>query len=368
MTTPTRGAARAPSANAAMGTPRACAVRCAEFIVDASEALDSVIGSRHERQGQVESNILRARECMRALAAVVAMMLRKEDEGEAGAGEDARRASVETRRLARKCEALERAVEKLRRDNVELEREVVEGRSAWFDEARRELDAALRRGAKSAASTSASAREKELERRCAMLQTQNNELRSEAVALEEDVVRAERVASRLQKENAVLLHATKAAKEEFKRLERFGKDTHRSGSDRDAVAALQRKVESMAGTIGDLSRMNAHLARDASTSRPSAPPADKKWVSEEARQASATAAAAATVFSAMANLKEVEAEEEKRQSTPSSPMRWLNEIERGMASTHLKSPDKNVASPRLPAYLGSPFGNSVASIARSPLR
>ena len=148
-----------------MGTPRACAVRCAEFIVDASEALDSVIGSRHERQGQVESNILRARECMRALAAVVAMMLRKEDEGEAGAGEDARRASVETRRLARKCEALERAVEKLRRDNVELEREVVEGRSAWFDEARRELDAALRRGAKSAASTSASAREKELERR-----------------------------------------------------------------------------------------------------------------------------------------------------------------------------------------------------------
>ena len=368
MTTPTRGAARAPSANAAMGTPRACAVRCAEFIVDASEALDSVIGSRHERQGQVESNILRARECMRALAAVVAMMLRKEDEGEADAGEDARRASVETRRLARKCEALERAVEKLRRDNVELEREVVEGRSAWFDEARRELDAALRRGAKSAASTSASAREKELERRCAMLQTQNNELRSEAVALEEDVVRAERVASRLQKENAVLLQATKAAKEEFKRLERFGKDTHRSGSDRDAVAALQRKVESMAGTIGDLSRMNAHLARDASTSRPSAPPADKKWVSEEARQASATAAAAATVFSAMANLKEVEAEEEKRQSTPSSPMRWLNEIERGMASTHLKSPDKNVASPRLPAYLGSPFGNSVASIARSPLR
>jgi chromosome segregation ATPase len=272
-------------------------------------------------------------------------MLRREDEGEAGE-DDARRASVETRRLARKCEALERAVAKLKKDNVELEREVIEGRSAWFDEARRELDAALRRGAKST-STSKSARETELERRCAMLQTQNNELRAEAIALEEDVVHAERVASKLQKENAVLLQATRAAKEEFKRLERRSKDSHRHGSDHSTVATLQRKVESMAGTIGELSRMNAHLARDSSTSsRPSA--------------------AAATVFSCMANLQDTE--EDKRQSAPSSPMRRMSEIERAMETVQLKSPNMSTSSPRLPAYLGSPFGNSVASIARSPLR
>ena len=360
-----RGAA-ASAAASATGTPRAFAVRCAEFIVDASEALDSVIASRQDgREGDIEANVVRARECMRALAALVALMLRREDEGEAGE-DDARRASVETRRLARKCEALERAVAKLKKDNVELEREVIEGRSAWFDEASRELDAALRRGAKST-STSKSARETELERRCAMLQTQNNELRAEAIALEEDVVHAERVASKLQKENAVLLQATRAAKEEFKRLERRSKDSHRHGSDHSTVATLQRKVESMAGTIGELSRMNAHLARDSSTSsRPSARPMDKTWVSEEAKQASATAAAAATVFSCMANLQDTE--EDKRQSAPSSPMRRMSEIERAMETVQLKSPNMSTSSPRLPAYLGSPFGNSVASIARSPLR
>ena len=202
----------------------------ARHIVRASEALDDALSVG--TSGQARRAVEEAREAVRQMAAacVSSGLVRSEEEEEEGSRS---KRDAETRRLKKRCDALERALVRERERSAELEREVISGRSAWFERARRELDAALRRG-QANASANANARDDELkrmEREIARLTAVNNALREEALALEADVVKTERLAKRLSKENALLLDVTRQAQEEFKRLDREnGKATRTTAS------------------------------------------------------------------------------------------------------------------------------------------
>lgn len=208
-----------------MKTRRYDAMDAARHIVRASEALDDALSVG--TSGQARRAVEEAREAVRRMAAacvssgLVVAREEEEDEEDAREGSKSKR-DAETRRLKKRCDALERALVRERERSAELEREVISGRSAWFEKARRELDAALRRG-QANANANASARNdevKRMEREIARLTAVNDALREEALALEADVVKTERLAKRLSKENALLLDVTRQAQEEFMRLDR----------------------------------------------------------------------------------------------------------------------------------------------------
>lgn len=197
----------------------------ARHIVRASEALDDALSVG--TSGQAKRAVEEAREAVRRMAAacvssgLVGAREDEEDEEDAREGSKSKR-DAEMRRLKKRCDALERALVRERERSAELEREVISGRSAWFEKARRELDAALRRG-QANANANANARDdevKRMEREIARLTAVNDALREEALALEADVVKTERLAKRLSKENALLLDVTRQAQEEFMRLDR----------------------------------------------------------------------------------------------------------------------------------------------------
>ena len=200
----------------------------ARHIVRASEALDDALSVG--TSGQARRAVEEAREAVRRMAAACVssgLVGKREEEEENDEDDDVGSKSkrdAETRRLKKRCEALERALVRERERSAELEREVISGRSAWFEKARRELDTALRRGQANAnASANANARDDEVKRmesEIARLTAVNDALREEALALEADVVKTERLAKRLSKENALLLDVTRQAQEEFMRLDR----------------------------------------------------------------------------------------------------------------------------------------------------
>jgi hypothetical protein len=205
----------------------------ARHIVRASEALDDALSVG--TSGPARRAVEEAREAVRRMAAACVssgLVGEREDEEDAWEGSKSKR-DAETRRLKKRCEALERALVRERERSAELEREVISGRSAWFEKARRELDAALRRG-QANANANANARDdevKRMEREIARLTAVNDALREEALALEADVVKTERLAKRLSKENALLLDVTRQAQEEFMRLDREnGKATRAAAS------------------------------------------------------------------------------------------------------------------------------------------
>lgn len=196
----------------------------ARHIVRASEALDDALSVG--TSGQARRAVEEAREAVRRMAAACVssgLVGEREEEDEEDARERSKsKRDAETRRLKKRCDALERALVRERERSAELEREVISGRSAWFEKARRELDAALRRG-QANANADANARDdevKRMEREIARLKAVNDALREEALALEADVVKTERLAKRLSKENALLLDVTRQAQEEFMRLDR----------------------------------------------------------------------------------------------------------------------------------------------------
>jgi len=195
----------------------------ARHIVRASEALDDALSVG--TSGQARRAVEEAREAVRRMAAacvssgLVGAREDEEDEEDAREGSKSKR-DAETRRLKKRCDALERALVRERERSAELEREVISGRSAWFEKARRELDAALRRGQANANANARDDEVKRMEREIARLKAVNDALREEALALEADVVKTERLAKRLSKENALLLDVTRQAQEEFMRLDR----------------------------------------------------------------------------------------------------------------------------------------------------
>jgi len=178
--------------------PALAAARC---VVAASEALEQSLA-----ESDVSPHVVDALEAVRALAGIIAPLA----SAEASGGRDGKEERTTTA-LRRRVDALERALRDARAREGELEREVIEGRSAWFAEAKKELDAALRsRGL-------GGDRERELGREVTRLASQCEQLRAECVELEDELVRSERARTRLERENAILLDAARAARKEFER-------------------------------------------------------------------------------------------------------------------------------------------------------
>ena len=146
--------------------------------------------------------------------------------------------------------------------------------------------------------------------------------------------------ARLRKENEVLMNATRAAREEFRRVERgrrrAGAVAEASDGGEAAAEARAREAERATGREGG----------------------------EGAR-------ARTTTYSTVRSL-EVREKASAAASAAAAAARRSASVERALDSMKLKTPERSGTEPsgslpRLPAYLGSPYGNSIASIASSPI-
>ena len=205
---------RATSASASAARPALDAARC---VVRVSDALERVMGVT--RDDDAREALAAATADVKALARCIAPMAMSERDSTAKARETATweaNGDARGRALARRVEALERALAESRKKREDLEREVGAERSEWMREAKRELDAALRR----VEASRNGERERALERETRRLRAANEEMRAEALELEQELVRCEKARRRLEKENELLVDATRAARKEFERRDR----------------------------------------------------------------------------------------------------------------------------------------------------
>jgi chromosome segregation ATPase len=198
---------------------RDVATRAAREIVTASDALESLAAST---SGRAHADVDTALHAIRRLAALVSPLAvaesrARDDDGDHGASRagEGNVHAAENRVLRKRADALERAVRELKHRNAQLEEDALCRRAEWLQDARRELDAALRRGEEREAK-----RVETLELEVRRARAVCEEMRSEALALEDEVERCERDKDRLARENALLMEATRAARAEFERRDR----------------------------------------------------------------------------------------------------------------------------------------------------
>ena len=203
--------------------------RCARDVVDANAALETLAASTSGRVDAVDDALDAVRRCARSLARCCA-----NDDDDDDDDDDAR----EARYLRRRTTALERALRESRARGATLEAEILEGRSAWTRDAKRELERALEATGTRAEST------REVKRLNAIVD-----------GLEKELARAERESARLRRENALLIDATRAARKEFER-----RDRARDGS-RVAVVTprVRRETRTGDGPAPSPSRLPAFL-------------------------------------------------------------------------------------------------------------
>ena len=116
--------------------------------------------------------------------------------------------------------------------------EILEGRSAWTRDAKRELERALEATGTRAEST------REVKRLNAIVD-----------GLEKELARAERESARLRRENALLIDATRAARKEFER-----RDRARDGSGMAVTTPrVRRETRAGEGPVPSPSRLPAFL-------------------------------------------------------------------------------------------------------------
>ena len=201
--------------------------RCARDVVDANAALETLAASTSGRVDAVDDALDAVRRCARSLARCCANDDVDDDD-------DAR----EARYLRRRTTALERALRESRARGATLEAEILEGRSAWTRDAKRELERALEATGTRAEST------REVKRLNAIVD-----------GLEKELARAERESARLRRENALLIDATRAARKEFER-----RDRARDGSGMAVTTPrVRRETRAGEGPVPSPSRLPAFL-------------------------------------------------------------------------------------------------------------
>ena len=202
--------------------------RCARDVVDANAALETLAASTSGRVDAVDDALDAVRRCARSLARCCANDDDDDDD------DDARVA----RYLRRRTTALERALRESRARGATLEAEILEGRSAWTRDAKRELERALEATGTRAEST------REVKRLNAIVD-----------GLEKELARAERESARLRRENALLIDATRAARKEFER-----RDRARDGSGMAVTTPrVRRETRAGEGPVPSPSRLPAFL-------------------------------------------------------------------------------------------------------------
>ena len=202
--------------------------RCARDVVDANAALETLAASTSGRVDAVDDALDAVRRCARSLARCCANDDDDDDD------DDAR----EARYLRRRTTALERALRESRARGATLEAEILEGRSAWTRDAKRELERALEATGTRAEST------REVKRLNAIVD-----------GLEKELARAERESARLRRENALLIDATRAARKEFER-----RDRARDGSGMAVTTPrVRRETRAGEGPVPSPSRLPAFL-------------------------------------------------------------------------------------------------------------
>ena len=140
--------------------------------------------------------------------------------------------------MRRRKTALERGLRESRARGATLEAEILEGRSAWTRDAKRELERALEATGTRAEST------REVKRLNAIVD-----------GLEKELARAERESARLRRENALLIDATRAARKEFER-----RDRARDGSGMAVTTPrVRRETRAGEGPVPSPSRLPAFL-------------------------------------------------------------------------------------------------------------
>lgn len=227
---------------------RDVAARAAREIVAASDALESLTASTSARARSDGDAALRA---VRRLAALVSPFAvaesRARDDVDGHGATRAGEGSVhaENRVLRKRGDALERAVGELKERNARLEEEALRGRAEWLRDARRELDAALRRGEEREAK-----RVETLELEVRRARAVCEEMRSEALALEDEVERCERDKDRLARENALLMEATRAARAEFERRDRAREIVGGRGSRATSTGMMKSPASRLPETLG----------------------------------------------------------------------------------------------------------------------
>jgi len=203
--------------------------RCARDVVDANAALETLAASTSGRVDAVDDALDAVRRCARSLARCCA-----NDDDDDDDDDDAR----EARYLRRRTTALERALRESRARGATLEAEILEGRSAWTRDAKRELERALEATGTRAEST------REVKRLNAIVD-----------GLEKELARAERESARLRRENALLIDATRAARKEFER-----RDRARDGSGMAVTTPrVRRETRAGEGPVPSPSRLPAFL-------------------------------------------------------------------------------------------------------------
>ena len=203
--------------------------RCARDVVDANAALETLAASTSGRVDAVDDALDAVRRCARSLARCCA-----NDDDDDDDDDDAR----EARYLRRRTTALERALRESRARGATLEAEILEGRSAWTRDAKRELERALEATGTRAEST------REVKRLNAIVD-----------GLEKELARAERESARLRRENALLIDATRAARKEFER-----RDRARDGSGMAVTTPrVRRETRAGEGSVPSPSRLPAFL-------------------------------------------------------------------------------------------------------------
>ena len=226
---------------------RDVAARAAREIVAASDALESLSASTSAR---ARSDVDAALRAVRRLAALVSPFAvaesRARDDVDGHGATRAGEGSVhaENRVLRKRGDALERAVGELKERNARLE-EALRGRAEWLRDARRELDAALRRGEEREAK-----RVETLELEVRRARAVCEEMRSEALALEDEVERCERDKDRLARENALLMEATRAARAEFERRDRAREIVGGRGSRATSTGMMKSPASRLPETLG----------------------------------------------------------------------------------------------------------------------
>ena len=193
------GTPSAPS-RARVERPALAAARC---VVAASEALE-----RSLAQSDASPHVVDALEAVRALAGIIAPLASaeatREGDRRGGGGAEGGRRGADGTRDGRDARARASAGE----------REVMEERRALLVEVRKELDAAVRsRGL-------GGERERELGREVTRLASRCERFRAERKELEDALERSERARMRLERENAILMDAARAARKEFERRDK----------------------------------------------------------------------------------------------------------------------------------------------------
>ena len=226
---------------------RDVAARAAREIVAASDALESLTASTSAR---ARSDVDAALRAVRRLAALVSPFAvaesRARDDvdghGATRAGEGSVRGKSRPAEARRRPRARGGGAQRTKRATGGGG---AAGRAEWLRDARRELDAALRRGEEREAK-----RVETLELEVRRARAVCEEMRSEALALEDEVERCERDKDRLARENALLMEATRAARAEFERRDRAREIVGGRGSRATSTGMMKSPASRLPETLG----------------------------------------------------------------------------------------------------------------------